>query len=128
MIGGRVNVILSVGVSLGSDKASPVPVALPHGVHGVERDALSLRQEEGDEERHGGDPGGVEEEGAVLEVAEHGEEGLGQHEGGAEVDGHADALPSGPDFHGEDLARDQPAQRAPRPPESRGVRAHQHQD
>ena len=104
----------------------PVLVLHPDGAHGLERDALGLRQEERNEDGHDGDPGGVVGEGGVLETAEHGEERLQLHEGEGQDDGHVHGLPQRPDVHGEYLARRHPHQRHPRRPEPGAVQARQH--
>jgi hypothetical protein len=54
-------------------------VASPDDAHGLERDALGLRQGQRDEDGHDGDPGGfggVVREGGVVEAAKHGKERL----------------------------------------------------
>ena len=75
----------------------------PHGLHGLKRHAFCLRQEHHDEDGHGLEPRGVEQEDGVLHGAEQRDEHLQLHEGDAERDGDAQGLPGRPDLHGVDL-------------------------
>ena len=109
-------------------KPLPEPVFLPDSVgHLVDGNALGLRQEEDGKEEHDDDPGAEEEEDVGAHVAEHCEEGLRDEEGEEHVGAHGEEVASVAGVLREDLARDQPPQRAPRPRESRHVHAHQNQ-
>ncbi|CAH9113783.1 unnamed protein product [Cuscuta europaea] len=95
----------------------------PDHTHLFDGDVLRLRQEEVNEERHDNHKSRKVDEQPELQLAQHLQEHLGDNEGEDHVDCDIDALGSRPDFQGEDLARHQPPQRAPRPSESGHVHA-----
>ncbi|PON80118.1 hypothetical protein PanWU01x14_005680 [Parasponia andersonii] len=98
---------------------------LPNSLrHLLNRHVLSLRNQERDEQRHDQNPTRKEQEYPELEVAKHGKESLSDDESEEHVDKHRDALASRAGLKREDLARDEPTERAPRPGERRDEGAH----
>lgn len=119
---GHLGLLIVDGGVVGHD-ALPQPVSAPHVDHLLNRQSLSLRQVEDNEDGHDHHPPGEEEEDAVLEVAQDGEEDLSDDEGLDEVDTDSDRHFSGASLDGEDLTGHQPPERAPRPGERRDVDA-----
>ncbi|GJM99179.1 hypothetical protein PR202_ga16260 [Eleusine coracana subsp. coracana] len=119
---GLLDVVSSLGV--GDDKSPPVPVLLPYGGHVLDGHPLGLRQEELDEDRHGGEQRGEDEEERVSEAAEEREERLRDDEVDEHVDRDGDALARGAHLERHDLAGHEPPERAPGPREPRDVDAH----
>lgn len=74
------------------DELRPIPVSPPHSVHLFNGNALGLRQEEVDEDRHDQHEEAEEDEETELHVAKHGEEYLRHQKSEQHVDRHVDAL------------------------------------
>ncbi|KAL5972842.1 hypothetical protein ACLOJK_039648, partial [Asimina triloba] len=100
------------------EKPAPKPMTLPYHIHLFNGHLLRLGEEYANEDGHGKRPTAVEEEEGILQVAEHGVEELGDDECKEHVDRDVDALPCRPHPKWEDLAGNQPPERAPRPGKS----------
>lgn len=110
-------------------KLLPEPVLAPDSLlHLVDGDPLGLRDQEYGEDHHDEDPSGEEQEDAPLEGTKHGEESLSDNEGEEHVGEDGDALAGGPDLQREDLAGNEPAERAPGPSEACDEDAEQDHD
>lgn len=89
-------------------------------------DLLGLRQQEEDEARHDEDQSREEQEDAVFQMAERRQEALSNERREEHIHTHHNALPRWSRLQREQLARDQPPQRAPRSPIGQHEYAYHH--